>query len=105
MSEEPHRACTEGAELSPKETRRRNRVLLREIREYHQGRRRVGATVLSARSLRREAHLITLEDGEHLMIFVVNDALTHWAAARDPMTRLHRDICRWLSESPWQIGT
>jgi hypothetical protein len=88
---------------SATDTLRRNRRLLRELLEYRNGRRRVGEIVLRVRRLRREAHLITLADGEHLLIFVADNALSHWAAARDPVARLHREICSWLTERPWHI--
>lgn len=76
----------------------RSRVLLRQLIEYRRGRRRTGEIVLRVRALRREAHLITLEDGEHLILLVLDNALCHWASARDPIARLHRRVCDWLTE-------
>ena len=76
----------------------RSRLLLRELVEYRNGRQQIGETVLRVRELRREGHLITLEDGEHLIVLVLDNALCHWAAARDPLARLRQRICSWLTE-------
>jgi hypothetical protein len=51
------------------------------------------------RSFQREAHLLTLDDGEHLLIQIEHKRLLYWAGSRDSLDKLHRRACNWLTEA------
>lgn len=75
-----------------------DRTAFREMLSYQRGRACVGQTILRVVTLQREAHLRTLDDGEHLLILVLQRQLCFWTASRDPLQRLHRRACAWLTE-------
>jgi hypothetical protein len=75
-----------------------DRALLRQWLEYQRGRRTVGEITLRNRTLRREARLVELEDGERILLLVLEDALCYWAPSTESIDCLHRRACDWLTE-------
>jgi hypothetical protein len=74
------------------------RALLRRLLEYQGTRRTVGEITLRNRVLRREARLMELEDGERLVILVLDDVLCYWAPTSEPLETLHRRARDWITE-------
>ena len=73
-----HPRRTQGATLLAPE-----RVAFRKLLEYQRGRKRLGSTTFRALTLRREAHLLSLDGDEFLIIVLFDGGLTHWEATRD----------------------
>lgn len=75
-------------------------VMLRELLEHIGARQIAGTVELSRRDPPREALVLTLDDGEHLVLLVLSNTLCHWDASREPIEQLRRRMCQWLAESP-----
>jgi hypothetical protein len=82
----------------PEEVTDTARIALRQLIAYQRGRQRIGRTILRARAVNREAHLLTLDDGEHLMILILEKELCYWEGSREPIEQLHARVCDWLTE-------
>ena len=50
----------------------------------------------------RQAQLITLEDGEHLLMLFLDRTLCWWEADPDPLDQLHQRACNWLTEPDFE---
>jgi hypothetical protein len=80
--------------------KRLRRELLRQALEY-QGERQISGTSLLEEPLtRREAHLWTLEDGEHLVLLVQDHRYCHWEPTREPLGVARNKAIEWLTEPP-----
>ncbi len=58
----------------------------------------VGRIKLTHVAHQREAHIWTLDDGEHLILLMLGKELCHWGATRASWRRLHKQACDWLCE-------
>jgi hypothetical protein len=73
-------------------------MTLRLLLEYLGERAVIGTTELSRIGLAREALLLSLEDGEHLTLLILEHTLCHWDATREPLDQLYSRACQWLME-------
>jgi hypothetical protein len=80
------------------DTARMQRGILREALDYQGERSVLGRTFLEEPLSQREAHLWTLEDGEHLVLLLQHHRYCHWEPSREPLKTLHRRACDWLTE-------
>ncbi len=78
--------------------RRTDVQILREFAEYQGERRVTGTTLLEVPRLGREVHLLTLEDGEHLLLLLQGQRFCHWEGTREPFAQLRERACDWLTE-------
>lgn len=72
--------------------------VLRELAEYQGERRVTGTTLLEATLVARQAHIWTLEDGEHLLLLMQTRRFCYWEASRDSLDELRQRACDWLTE-------
>lgn len=75
-------------------------TVLREVIEYQRDRQVVGSILLDAASVGRQAQLLTLNDGEHLVLLMQAQRFCYWESSREPIEQLHRRALDWLTEPP-----
>ena len=74
------------------------RIRVRQWLEYQNTRCVTGTIVLRNRAANREAQLLQLDDGECILLLVMNQTLYYWTPSSEPIHRLHRRACHWLTE-------
>ena len=72
--------------------------VLRELTDYQGDREIVGTTLLEVAKLSREAHLLTLNDGEHLLLLIQGQRACYWEPSRESLESLRQRACDWLTE-------
>lgn len=72
--------------------------VLRKVIEYQRDRHVVGSILLDAASIGRQAQLMTLNDGEHLVLLMQAQRFCYWEPSREPIEQLHRRAVDWLTE-------
>jgi hypothetical protein len=72
--------------------------VLREVFEYQGEREVAGSTLLDAASVGRQAYLLTLADGEHLLLLMHAQRFVYWEASRATIELLHKRATDWLTE-------
>ena len=80
-------------------------TVLREVIEYQRDRQVVGSILLDAASVGRQAQLLTLNDGEHLVLLMQAQRFCYWEASREPIKQLHQRAVDWLTEPPVDGGS
>lgn len=73
-------------------------TVLREVIEYQRDRQVVGSILLDAASVGRQAQLLTLNDGEHLVLLMQAQRFCYWESSREPIDQLHQRAVDWLTE-------
>jgi hypothetical protein len=95
----PERPTRQRTDATPA-TKRLQRRLLRQALEYQGERQISGTSFLEEPLTRREAHLWTLEDGEHLVLLVQDRRYCHWEPTREPLEVARHRAIQWLTEPP-----
>jgi hypothetical protein len=74
--------------------------LLREFFEYQGARQEKSSSTFEAPArTSRLAHVITLDDGEHLVLLMEDRRYCYWEGTRQPFERLRRRLSTWVTGS------